>query len=87
MPCYSQGNIDQHRGNGVFESSIRALQQLDAIGYGQPDGHMVMNHVYNPNGAFLPPAHQQLETDYGRLPQVHFGMVFNHLFALANMSI
>jgi radical SAM/Cys-rich protein len=87
MPCYSQGNVDEQRGNGVFESSIRALQQLNALGYGQPDGRLVMNLVYNPNGAFLPPAQEQLEQDYRRLLQDNFGIAFNHLFALANMPI
>ena len=87
MPCYSQGNVDEQRGNGVFESSIRALQQLNALGYGQPDGRLVMNLVYNPNGAFLPPAQEQLEQDYRCLLQDNFGIVFNHLFALANMPI
>ncbi len=87
MPCYSQENVDQQRGNGVFESSIRALQRLNSLGYGQPDGHLVLNLVYNPNGAFLPPAQEQLEADYRRLLHDNFGIVFNHLFTLANMPI
>src|SRR3989338_2182174 len=36
LPCYSQENVDRQRGEGVFEKSIRALQQLNALGYGQP---------------------------------------------------
>ncbi len=87
LPCYSQANVDEQRGDGVFESSIRALQSLNALGYGQPDSGLVMNLVYNPNGAFLPPEQNKLEADYKRLLAENFGIVFNQLFALANMPI
>lgn len=87
LPCYSQANVDEQRGNGVFESSIRALQTLNARGYGQPGSGLVMNLVYNPNGAFLPPEQGKLEADYKRLLADNFGIVFNQLFALANMPI
>src|SRR5699024_1883441 len=29
LPCHSKENVDAQRGNGVFESSISALQQLN----------------------------------------------------------
>jgi hypothetical protein len=35
LPCYLRANTDAQRGEGVFEKSIRALQQLNALGYGQ----------------------------------------------------
>ncbi|MCK7595103.1 arsenosugar biosynthesis radical SAM (seleno)protein ArsS [Pseudomarimonas salicorniae] len=87
LPCYSAANVDEQRGNGVFESSIRALQTLNALGYGQLGSPLVLNLVYNPNGAFLPPPQAALEADYKRLLQEQFGIVFNQLFALANMPI
>jgi len=87
LPCYSAANVDEQRGDGVFESSIRALQSLNALGYGQPDSGLVLNLVYNPNGAFLPPDQVALEADYKRLLGEQFGIVFNQLFALANMPI
>ena len=37
MPCYTQGNVDKQRGNGVFAKSIEALKMLNAIGYGEKD--------------------------------------------------
>lgn len=86
LPCYSQENVDEQRGNGVFESSITALQKLNALGYGKQQD-MVLNLVYNPNGAFLPPAQDKLQADYKRLLGDNFGIVFNELFALANMPI
>ena len=35
LPCYSEENVDRQRGKGTFELSIRALQMLNAIGYGR----------------------------------------------------
>jgi radical SAM/Cys-rich protein len=34
MPCYSPENVNAQRGDGVFDSSILALKQLNALGYG-----------------------------------------------------
>src|SRR5436190_20218904 len=34
LPCYSAKNVNQQRGNGVFDKSITALQKLNAVGYG-----------------------------------------------------
>ena len=36
LPCYLEDNVDRQRGKGVFDSSIRALQALNARGYGEP---------------------------------------------------
>ena len=87
MPCYSAANVDKQRGDGVFDLSIDALQQLNALGYGQPDSGLVLNLVYNPQGASLPPGQQALQADYKRELLAHFGIVFNELFALTNMPI
>jgi radical SAM/Cys-rich protein len=87
LPCYSQKNVDEQRGDGVFESSITALQRLNALGYAQPGSHLSLNLVYNPNGAFLPPPQNALEADYRRLLGDNFGITFNRLYALANMPI
>ena len=87
MPCYSAANVDKQRGDGVFDLSIAALQQLNALGYGQPGSGLVLNLVYNPQGAALPPDQQMLQADYKRELLRHFGIVFNDLFALANMPI
>jgi radical SAM/Cys-rich protein len=87
LPCYTEDNVDAQRGNGVFNASIRALQHLNALGYGDPQSGLALNLVYNPNGAFLPPPQGQLEDDYRRFLDQQFGIRFNHLFALANMPI
>ena len=35
MPCYLEENVNKQRGNGVFESSIKALKNLNELGYGK----------------------------------------------------
>ena len=87
LPCYSAANVDRQRGDGVFDKSIAALQQLNALGYGQPGSGLVLNLVYNPQGASLPPDQQTLQADYKRELFEHFGIVFNDLLALTNMPI
>jgi radical SAM/Cys-rich protein len=87
LPCYLPGNVDRQRGDGVFERSIRGLQQLNALGYGQDDSPLVLNLVYNPQGPSLPPPQAALEQDYKRELLQHHGIRFNHLFALTNMPV
>lgn len=87
LPCYSAANVDRQRGEGVFELSIAALQKLNRLGYGQGGSGLLLNLVYNPQGASLPPSQQALQADYKRELLAHFGIVFNDLYALTNMPI
>ncbi len=87
LPCYTAENVDQQRGRGVFEKSIHALQVLNQLGYGLPGSRLNLNLVYNPLGASLPPPQEQLEADYKRQLQEHFGIHFHHLYTLSNMPI
>lgn len=87
LPCYSLANVDKQRGEGVFDKSIAALQKLNQLGYGQKGSGLVINLVYNPQGPALPPDQAKLQADYKRELFNHFGVVFNELFALANMPI
>lgn len=86
MPCYEPKNVNQQRGDGVFDRSIAAFQKLNELGYGR-DPELVLNFVYNPNGAFLPPDQEELEADYTREMKQHFGIEFNALYCIANMPI
>lgn len=87
LPCYSIENVDRQRGNGVFDKSIKALQLLNKLGYGDTKTNLIINLVYNPQGPVLPPDQQALEADYKRELLNNFGIVFNNLYALANMPI
>jgi radical SAM/Cys-rich protein len=87
LPCYSMDNVDKQRGKGVFDDSIRALQILNGLGYGEPDSGLLLNLVYNPVGPHLPPAQEKLEQDYKRILHDEFAIVFNRLYCLTNMPI
>ncbi len=87
LPCYSEANVDQQRGQGVFERSINGLQVFNALGYGKPDSGLILNLVYNPQGPSLPPSQVELEIDYKRELKKDFGIMFNHLFTITNMPI
>lgn len=87
LPCYLQSNVDAQRGKGVFETSIRALQKLNALGYGRDGSGLTLNLVYNPQGPSLPPPQAMLEAEYKRVLGERYGVTFNNLFALANMPI
>ena len=87
LPCYLQENVDAQRGKGVFDSSIRALQALNDRGYGKSASNRVLNLVYNPQGAVLPPPQCSLETDYKKLLKQKYNIDFNNLFTITNMPI
>lgn len=87
LPCYSLDNVDKQRGKGTFDKSILGLQKLNALGYGIPGSGLVLNLVFNPQGASLPPNQSALQADYQRELFDHFGIVFNQLLAIANMPI
>lgn len=86
LPCYSKKNVEEQRGDGVFDSSIRALQMLNSKGYGV-DVNKQLNLVYNPIGPTLPPDQLELEKDYKQRLKEDFGVVFNNLICITNMPI
>ena len=87
LPCYTEELVDRQRGKGVYETSIRALKRLNALGYGAAGSELQLNLVYNPQGPVLPPAQEKLEADYKRILGEQHGIVFNRLYVLANMPI
>jgi len=84
LPCYSAANVERQRGRGVFEKSIAALRNLNALGYGA--GPLELDLVYNPVGASLPPPQSVLEAEY-RSELGALGVRFNRLLTIANMPI
>ena len=82
LPCYEKENVDQQRGRGVYEKSIEALRRLNELGYGQPQSGLLLNLVYNPGGASLPPSQPALEAAYKSELESRFDIRFNHLLTL-----
>ena len=91
LPCYLADNVDKMRGTGVFDSSIKALQWLNHLGYGK-EADLIIDLVYNPQlptseKFSLTPQQSQLEQDYKTFLQEHFGIVFNNLFTITNIPV
>jgi len=90
LPCYLEKNVDLQRGQrgkGAFQDSITGLRQLNDLGYGQKGSGLVLNLVFNPQGANLPAPQGNLEMDYKQFLKKHDGIVFNQLYTLCNMPI
>jgi radical SAM/Cys-rich protein len=86
LPCYTDENVSKQRGKGVFDQSIEALLRLNELGYGR-NKELILNLVYNPLGAHLPPPQQALQQDYQRILKEQHGVVFNELLTITNMPI
>jgi radical SAM/Cys-rich protein len=87
LPCYQRENVEKQRGRGAFGKSIKALESLNALGYGHGGSGLQLDLVYNPLGAFLPPSQATLEADYRDELSRLFGIEFNRLLTITNMPI
>ncbi len=87
LPCYLEENVDQQRGKGVYDTSLRVLRHLNGLGYGRAGSGLELHLVYNPQGPVLPPPQEPLELDYKRYLEEQHGVVFNRLLTIANMPI
>jgi radical SAM/Cys-rich protein len=91
LPCYLEKNVDKQRGKGVYNQSIKALQQLTKLGYGS-NPNLIVDLVYNPplpiNSNFsLTPHQKQLEQDYKEYLFTNFEIEFNRLLTITNIPI
>ncbi len=91
LPCYLEDNVDAMRGKGVYDDSVRAIQKLNALGYGQ-NHNLVLDLVYNPpipdtTDFSLTPDQAGLQQAYTAYLNEHFGITFNNLFTITNLPI
>lgn len=87
LPSYRASQTDAQRGDGIFEKSIESLRRLNRLGYGVEGSGRLLNLVYNPVGAFLPPKQDAIESQFKRELARNFGLTFNRLYAITNMPI
>ncbi|WP_423148905.1 arsenosugar biosynthesis radical SAM (seleno)protein ArsS [Rubrolithibacter danxiaensis] len=87
LPFYNADRTDRQRGAGVFEQSIKALQLLNAVGYGIDGSGLLLNLVYNPSGAFLPGSQHDLEVQFKKALLKDYAVSFNNLFTITNIPI
>lgn len=87
LPSFSETKTDNQRGEGVYYKSIEALKMLNDVGYGIEGSNLLLNLVYNPSGAFLPPEQSDMEKLYkDKLMRLH-DVSFNSLFTITNIPI
>lgn len=87
LPFYKKEPTDKQRGKGVFDKSIEALKMLNNVGYGKANSGLVLDLVYNPAGAFLPPKQSDLEKEFKKSLFNEYQIEFNKLFAITNLPI
>ena len=87
LPQPEAESTDAQRGDGTWEASIQALQQLNALGYGQGDPKRQLTLMSNPDGTHL----QQLTpcdtAAWKRRLREQAGVKFDALIGLNNMPI
>jgi len=91
LPCYLEKNVDKQRGAGVYNTSIKAIERLNQLGYGR-DQNLILDLVYNPSlpqsqEFSLTPSQQNLKQDYKAYLKEYFSIDFNHLFTITNIAI
>ena len=84
LPYYTKKQMEKQRGTDTFDKAIKILQKLNEMGYGKEGTGLVLNLVYNPLGAFLPPVQSQIEPVYKQKLMKEFGIEFNNLFTITN---
>lgn len=87
LPYFLKDTVDRQRGGGVFEASIEGLRALNRLGYGKKHTGLVLNLVYNPCGAFLPPSQKAVEADFRRELENRYKIEFNSMFTITNMPV
>ncbi len=87
LPSYRASQANAQRGEGTFEKSLEALRLLNRLGYGRPNSGLILNLVYNPVGAFLPPKQESIEAQYKKELLTRHDIEFNRLYTITNMPI
>ena len=87
LPHFRRRNTDAQRGDGAFEKSIKALERLNAAGYGSGDPSRILTLMVNPVGALLTGDQCSMEREWKRGLDRNHGVSFDRLIALNNMPI
>lgn len=87
LPYFLAEQTNAQRGRGVFEKSLEGMRRLNGLGYGVEGSGLLLNLVYNPVGAYLPPGQAGIEADFKRELRARYGLEFNRLFTITNMPI
>ena len=86
LPCFSEDKVDGQRGSGVFENSIRQLNQLNSLGFGV-EGGVPVTLVYNPTDYALPPDQMDVEKEFKEKLSGSYGIKFTDLVTMTNVPV
>jgi radical SAM/Cys-rich protein len=87
LPYFQEKETDSQRGQGVFAKSMESMRRLNELGYGTDGSGLLLNLVYNPVGAYLPPVQDAVELQFKDELKKRHGLVFNRLYVITNMPI
>lgn len=87
FPSLNVAQTEAIRGKNIFQNSIRALQALNAHGYGESGTGLELDIVVNPSGAVLPSPQAATEKRYRQVLKDKWGIRFNTLLCFANVPL
>jgi radical SAM/Cys-rich protein len=87
LPSLNETQTDSQRGRGYFDASIKAINKLNSIGYGEDLSGLELNIISNPTGAFLSPSQAQMEKRFRHVLENSHGIHFNNFFNIANVPL
>jgi radical SAM/Cys-rich protein len=87
LPSLNEAQTDSQRGKGYFDRGIKAIKNLNGLGYGLDNSGLELNLVSNPTGAFLSPSQAQTEKRFRHVLETSYGINFNNLFTIANVPL
>lgn len=87
LPYFQEHETDAQRGQGVFAKSLESLRKLNALGYGREGSGLLLNLIYNPVGAYLPPEQGAIEKQFKDELWKRYNIMFNRLYVITNMPI
>jgi radical SAM/Cys-rich protein len=87
LPSLNEAQTDSQRGKGYFAAGIKAIKNLNSIGYGSDHSDLELNLVSNPTGAFLSPSQAQTEKRFRHVLETGYGIHFNNLFTISNVPL
>jgi len=87
FPSLNESQTDAQRGDGIYETSIEMLQELNRRGYGREETGLELNLVVNPSGAFLPLSQEKSEKRFRDVLYNKWGIQFNQLYCFANVPL
>jgi len=86
LPCHNEAKVNEQRGRGVFEKSIRQLNYLNSLGFGV-EGGVPVTLVYNPVDHFMPPQQMDVEEVFREKLTGSYGIKFTDLVTMTNVPV